>query len=283
MTPAIVEQARAKVNLALHVIGRRKDGMHELDSIVAFADCGDRLSLQRSEITCLEITGPFAHQLPTDGSNLILKAYDLLAQQVSCPPVLFQLEKNLPVASGIGGGSADAAAALRGLLRLTGHGVSESQLTTLALKLGADVPVCLRGEAVRMRGVGEQLEAIQDISAKAIVLANPLQGCATASVFKALGLAPGQAHGTALDVHDAQSWRNDLTEPAISVVPEIAAVLRALPKMGAFSTVRMSGSGATCFGLMDDLESAVAAALRLQRFHPEWWVAAAPLATVSSS
>jgi 4-diphosphocytidyl-2-C-methyl-D-erythritol kinase len=277
MSEPIVEIARAKVNLALHVLGRRADGFHELDSIVAFADYGDHLTLAVSDQTSLTVTGPFAHDVPTGADNLVLRAHALLGALKDCPPVAFSLEKNLPVASGIGGGSADAAAALRGLLRITGENVAPSLLNDIALQLGADVPVCVNGKASRMRGLGEELSPLRNVLGGAIVLVNPLIPCGTAAVFKALGLENGQSFRSALDPTDPSHWRNDLTDAAISVVPEIADVLGAMRGISEFKTVRMSGSGATCFGLADDMTTASRIAAQLQVQHPTWWVVSAAL------
>jgi 4-diphosphocytidyl-2-C-methyl-D-erythritol kinase len=277
MPETIVEIARAKINLALHVLGRRSDGYHELDSIVAFADFGDRLTLEESDATSLAVTGPFAADVPVDAQNLVLRANTLFCEHIECLPVRFFLEKNLPVASGIGGGSADAAAALRGLLRLTDKIVPTEVMNKIALQLGADVPVCLLGQAVRMQGVGDVLTPLTKKTANAIVMANPLVPCGTAAVFKKLNLQNGQPFGSALDPDDQRQWRNDLTEPAVAVVPEIAKTLSALQAIEGLHTIRMSGSGATCFGLVDDVETATDIAMQLQRQHPDWWIVSAAL------
>jgi 4-diphosphocytidyl-2-C-methyl-D-erythritol kinase len=277
MPEAIVEIARAKVNLALHVLGRRDDGYHELDSIVGFAEVGDRLTLEAAPETRLLVTGPFSAEVPATEDNLVLKAHALLRQHVDCPPVSIHLEKNLPVASGIGGGSADAAATLRGLLRLVGKSLPQNVLDQVSLQLGADVPVCLQERAVRMQGVGEKLTALEQLPARAIVLVNPLKPCATAAVFKVLNLAAGQSFRIGLDVPQPSHWRNDLTEAALAVVPEISSVLQALEGTARLTVVRMSGSGATCFGLTDDVTSAREIAQQLQHQHPEWWIVAANL------
>jgi 4-diphosphocytidyl-2-C-methyl-D-erythritol kinase len=277
MSETIVEIACAKVNLALHVLGRRADGYHELDSIVAFADFGDRLALEVSDKTSLIVTGPFARDVPTSADNLVLRAHALLSAHIDCPHVAFSLEKNLPVASGIGGGSADAAATLRGLLRLTGETVAPSLLNDIALQLGADVPVCLRGKAVRMQGIGETLTPLAKTPDGAIVLVNPLLPCATSAVFKSLALANGQSFRSALDPADPSLWRNDMTDAAIAVVPEIANVLNVMTTLSGLNAVRMSGSGATCFGLTSNAASAARVAAQLQHQHPDWWIVSAAL------
>jgi 4-diphosphocytidyl-2-C-methyl-D-erythritol kinase len=277
MPETFEEFAPAKINLALHVLGRRADGYHELDSIVAFADVGDTLVLRRAVRTSLTVDGPFATGVPTTSENLILRAYDLLGMALSLPPIHFHLTKSLPVASGIGGGSADAAAALRGILRLSEQNLPPEALDAIALKLGADVPVCLFGKACRMQGVGERITPITKAPAPAIVLVNPQLPCSTAAVFKGMALAPGQNHLTAIDVSDHSSWRNDMTDAALMVQPQIGAVLQRLAKHAQLSNVRMSGSGATCFALSDSLEAAqhTAALLRVQK--PDWWIEAAKL------
>ncbi len=277
MPRSVVEIARAKINLALHVLGRRDDGYHELDSVVAFADFGDRLWLEPSHKTTIKVQGPFAHCLSSGEDNLVLRAHALLSAHVDCPNIAFTLEKNLPVASGIGGGSADAAAVLRGILRMMDQGVDAPVLNSIALKLGADVPVCLRGQAVRMQGVGETLTPLSNPLGGAIVLVNPLVPCSTASVFKTLGLVSGQSHRSALDPDMPGHWRNDLIDSAIEVVPEIAIVLDALRAQPELTSVRMSGSGATCFGLADDVAVAAHVARRMFAHHPNWWVVNAAL------
>ncbi|MEP7173123.1 MAG: 4-(cytidine 5'-diphospho)-2-C-methyl-D-erythritol kinase [Aestuariivirga sp.] len=277
------EQAHAKINLALHVMGRRADGYHELDSIVAFADVADVLTIAPADSVSLDITGPFAGDLPRDGTNTVLSAWRLLdgfsrQQGAGLAPVKFRLEKNLPVASGIGGGSADAAAALRGLIRLFEISVSEPDLSELALQLGADVPVCLLQKSSRMRGVGEIIEPIEIDLPEGIVLVNPRIPASTSKVFDSLNLECGQSFGAAIgSVHDIESWRNDLTAPAISLVPEITEVIGNLIFQPDIACSRMSGSGATCFGLFASLEKAQIAADAIAEKNPHWWVAATTL------
>lgn len=282
MLLAMDELAPAKINLALHVIGRRADGYHELDSVVAFADVADRLSLEPSSATSLEIVGPFAHALEANRGNLVLRAHALLAAHAAetgqhLPHYRFLLEKNLPVAAGIGGGSADAAAALRLLLRASGITLTLSEQSAVALKLGADVPACLSGQSCRMRGVGEQIERLELPEWKALVLVNPNVTSATAQVFSRLALSPGQPHGQPLDLRAPFSWRNDLQAPAQAMIPQIAHVLAALAAEPAIQIVRMSGSGATCFGSADSLAEAQAVAAVISRRYPFWWVKAAAI------
>ena len=279
----VSEQAHAKINLALHITGRRADGYHELDSIVAFADVADVLTIAPADSVSLDITGPFAGDLPRDGTNSVLSAWRLLddfsrQRGAALAPVKFSLEKNLPVASGIGGGSADAAAALRGLIRLFDISVSEQDLGELALQLGADVPVCLLQQSSRMRGIGEIVEPIEIDLPEGIVLVNPRIPASTSKVFESLNLQCGQSFGAAIgNLYDIESWRNDLTAPAVTLVPEIADVIGNLIFQPDIACSRMSGSGATCFGLFASLEKAQIAADSIAEKHPSWWVVATTL------
>lgn len=277
------ERAHAKINLALHVTGRRQDGYHELDSIVAFADVADVLTIAPADTVSLSMSGPFAGDLPGDGENSVTTAWNLLSefsgqQGVPITPVNFQLEKNLPVASGIGGGSADAAAALRGLMRYFGLKITPDDLSELALRLGADVPVCLRQHYSRMRGIGEIIEPVSLELPSAMVLVNPLIPAPTSKVFSTLNLQPGQSFGAGIvNLHDIESWRNDLTAPAVALVPEIAEVIGSLNFQPEIICSRMSGSGATCFGLFESLGAAQTAAESITQKHPAWWVVATTL------
>jgi 4-diphosphocytidyl-2-C-methyl-D-erythritol kinase len=282
MPNGVMEIAKAKINLALHVLGRRSDGYHELDSIVAFASIGDELVITKSDTLALYCSGMFGSQVPDGEENIILKAWHHLdkifaAKALSLPKVHVALTKNLPVASGIGGGSADAAAMLRGLLRLTDQKLSKSEIIVLAKSLGADVPVCFREVACQMQGIGEIITPITIELPRAIVLVNPLAACSTASVFTNLALKPGQSHHAALDLSSPSDWRNDMTRAAITAQPIIIKVLTTLETEPAFSAVRMSGSGATCFGLVSSMAQASAAAARLSVKNPGWWVRAAEL------
>ena len=282
MTSHVTERAKAKINLALHVLGRRVDGYHELDSVVAFADIGDELTISISDALSLSCNGKFATEVPSDGENIILKAWHHLdklfaAKDLALPKVHVALTKNLPVASGIGGGSADAAAMLRGLLRLTHQRLSETEIMSLAKNLGADVPVCFYEAACQMQGIGEIMTPLTIELPRAIVLVNPLAACPTASVFNNLALKPGQSHLTPLDLHSPSDWRNDMTHAAIVTQPIITQVLTSLKTEPSFSNVRMSGSGATCFGLVASMAQASAAAARLSVKNPGWWVQAAEL------
>lgn len=267
--------APAKVNLYLHVTGRRADGYHLLDSIAVFPAVGDVLHAAPAEALSLTVTGPFGTTLAEEPDNLVLRAARALAARLPAPApgARLVLEKNLPVASGIGGGSADAAAALRLLAQLWNATVA---LPALALPLGADVPVCLESRPARMGGIGETLGPAPMVPACGIVLVNPGVAVATPAVFRArtgdfspaARLPAGWGDATAMAA-DLARLRNDLEAPAITLCPLIAAVLAALRAVPTCLLARMSGSGATCFGLFADTASAVAAARALGR--PGWW------------
>ncbi len=268
---AIFEVARAKINLALLVLGRKADGYHEIDSVVAFADVGDRLEIELGTRQALTVSGRFASDVPTGSENIIWKAFRHLNGLMPLPPVEVKLEKNLPVASGIGGGSADAAALLRGLLRLAGASLTDDQIAGLAA-IGADVPVCFVGKPAHMTGIGEKLSVLTEMLPPALVLVNPLVACSTAEVFQAMALQSGTMRPAPV----MAAWRNDMTAAAIQVQPLISDVLSALHKTVLFP-VLMSGSGATCFGIARSFEEAEAEAAVLSAQNPQWWVKAARL------
>jgi 4-diphosphocytidyl-2-C-methyl-D-erythritol kinase len=281
------QTARAKINLALHVTARRDDGYHELDSLVAFADCADELRLEQSRQTELTVGGPFADALSAtgDGPNIVLKAVDALRARWPdrYEPVSINLEKNLPVASGIGGGSSDAAATLRALQALFGPVDDVGELGRIALELGADVPVCLVSATCRMRGIGEDLHPVENMPSFDAVLVNPGVAVSTPSIFRSIGLSPGETAFDAMPELPAdasmadwigwlQGCRNDLQHAAQEVEPLITEVLAMIARSPGCRLHRMSGSGATCFGLFDDPEHAHAAAEQLRRQKPHWWV-----------
>ncbi|TWF57286.1 4-(cytidine 5'-diphospho)-2-C-methyl-D-erythritol kinase [Neorhizobium alkalisoli] len=277
----LFELAPAKINLALHVVGRRDDGYHLLESIVTFADRGDRLAFSAAETDRFTLSGRFSPLLgdaeAADGNNLVLKARDRLRQLLrnkgqAAPPVAIHLEKNLPVAAGIGGGSADAAAALRGLVRLWGAEVSENELGELGLSLGADVPMCIRGEALMAKGIGEELTALSSLPSLSLVLGNPLIGVSTPDIFRRLSNRENPPI-----VEQGDNWlaylktlRNDLEPPARSLVREIDEISNLIGAEGA-SLVRMSGSGATCFGIFSSKAQAETAAANLSSRRPDWY------------
>jgi 4-diphosphocytidyl-2-C-methyl-D-erythritol kinase len=283
---AVTAFAPAKVNLYLHLIGRRVDGYHLVDSLVAFADIGDRISARPSTALTLEIDGPEAVRLAgLGGGNLVLSAGRLLAGHAGVAAgAALRLQKNLPVASGIGGGSSDAAAALRALCALWRVSIAEEDLRRLGSRLGADVPVCLHAGAAWVGGIGEQIEPAPSLPPAGIVLANPRIALPTAAVFAARRGAFGQCGRFAPMPHDAAGLaralslrRNDLTEAAIGRVPKIAAVLAALARLPGALIARMSGSGASCFALFADRAAAEEARAALARAEPGWWTAAGGL------
>jgi 4-diphosphocytidyl-2-C-methyl-D-erythritol kinase len=290
----LADEGRAKVNLTLRVVGRRADGYHELESVVAFADCADRLTLEPGAKLSLTTTGPLAEACGETADNLVLKAARLLSESVPDLKVgAFTLDKVLPVAAGIGGGSADAAAALRLLARLNGIAPDDARLLDVALETGADVPVCLRSHACDMTGVGEGLLPL-DVPKLPSVLVNPRVPVATKDVFAALGLRNGELLVGATDVIESPAWPdggasiddwiealaivpNDLEAPAKRIQPAIGEVLSALGRADGVLLSRMSGSGATCFAIFADAAKAQAAAEQLRRDHPVWWVHAGVL------
>jgi 4-diphosphocytidyl-2-C-methyl-D-erythritol kinase len=274
---SLTEPAPAKVNLFLHVIGRRADGYHLLDSLAVFTEMGDTLAATAAEALSLHIEGPFAAGLAAEPDNLVLRASRALAAQIGMAPRgRLALHKNLPVASGIGGGSADAAAALRLLCRLWQIAPDAAALARIAAGLGADVPVCLASRASRMGGVGERLDPAPSLPDCGIVLINPGVALATADVFRArqggwsaAALLPGEWPDAAAMAGDLGALRNDLQAAAISLQPVIGDVLAALAGAGGCLLARMSGSGATCFGLFANAGAAARAAEALRR--PGWW------------
>ena len=270
------ERARAKVNLTLHVIGRRPDGYHDLESLVAFADVGDLLELRVGLDLGLVVVGPAADATGRLEDNAVLKAARLFAARFpDARTGAFRLDKRLPVAAGIGGGSADAAAALRLLARINDMDEGAPVLFEIARVVGADVPVCLAGQPCMMRGIGERLSPIVMPTLPAL-LVNPRVPVETPRVFEALGLALGQVarqeseDGDALD--HLRAGVNDLQIPAMRVEPVIATLLNALGELPRARLVRMSGSGGTCFALFDDKVDADVAKGILAAAHPQWWI-----------
>jgi 4-diphosphocytidyl-2-C-methyl-D-erythritol kinase len=275
------EQAPAKVNLSLRITGRRPDGYHELDSCVVFTEWADRLTIGAGDRLDLALTGPFAPALADQPDNLVIRAARRLAAHVGrAPDVRLILDKRIPVAAGLGGGSADAAATLRGLNRLWGLGLGSAELLAIALELGADVPVCLLGRSARMRGIGEQIERL-DLPALDLVLASPDRAVSTAQVFSSVGaigpaLGPDQPMPT--DRAELLEWLrasgNDLEAPARRLAPVIDRAIDAIAAQPGCRLARMTGSGATCFGVFDDPQEATLAAAAVRRARPAWWVVA---------
>jgi 4-diphosphocytidyl-2-C-methyl-D-erythritol kinase len=285
----LIEDGRAKVNLTLRVVGRRADGYHDLESMVAFADCADRLSLTPGPKLDLKTTGPLGQDCGEAADNLVFKAAQLLGDRV---PDLklgqFTLDKVLPVAAGIGGGSADAAAALRLLAQANGIAIDDSRLIEVAQLTGADVPVCLASHACVMTGVGETLLPLS-LPKMPCVMVNPRVAVATKDVFEALGLRNGELLVGATDVMRATAWpedgasvedwvevlaagANDLEAPATRLQPVIGEVLSALSATNGAWLARMSGSGATCFAIYENTAEAQRAAQKISLDHPDWWV-----------
>lgn len=259
--------APAKINLTLHVTGQRANGYHLLESLVVFAGVGDRIVVTEAAEATLTVTGPMAKGVPIDTSNLVLQSADLLGVTAK-----ITLEKHLPTAAGVGGGSSDAAATLRALHDLTG----QSLPVDMGLSLGADVPVCLEARAALMAGIGEQVTPVPSLPALPAVLVNPRVGVSTQDVFRALTTKsnpPMETLPTMQDVQGVCDWlarqRNDLEGPARQAQPVIDDVLEALD---AALLARMSGSGATCFGIYPDTMVASHAAEVIRKNHPEWWV-----------
>jgi 4-diphosphocytidyl-2-C-methyl-D-erythritol kinase len=287
---AVAAFAPAKVNLYLHVTGRRDDGYHLLDSLVAFVDIGDRLRAEPATSLSLTVDGPEAADLTAVADdNLVLRAAHLLADRAGITAgAALHLDKHLPVAAGIGGGSSDAAAALLALKRLWRISLEDEALSALGARLGADIPACLYGRAVWVGGIGERLEpaALPDAG---VLLVNPRAALPTAAVFAArrgpfgdvgrFAPIPGEASALARAL---MQCRNDLTQAAIDLVPEIAAVLAQLSRLPGSLLARMSGSGATCFALFADRAAAEAARSVVAATEPRWWCAAGGFVSWSS-
>ena len=290
----LTETARAKVNLTLRVLGRRADGYHDIESLVVFADCADTLTLTPGPDLLLATGGPGAKDCGEMSDNLVVRVALLLGE---CIPGLtlgrFTLDKHLPVAAGIGGGSADAAAALRLLARANNLAIDDPRIVSVARETGADIPVCLASRACTMTGVGENLSML-DIPAMPCVMVNPRVGVATKDVFTALGLGKGELLAGIGDVMLSRGWpedgasfdawieaighgTNDLEKPALKVEPIIGDVLQALRETDGVRLARMSGSGATCFAIFASEADARAAAQLIARAYPAWWVHAGVL------
>jgi len=275
--------APAKINLFLHVGEKRADGFHELESLVAFANVGDELRFDPSNELSLEIIGPFSSSLGGDQTNIVARAAAALAEKsgMKCAARI-KLTKNLPVSSGIGGGSADAAATLRGLTALWKISISTAGLKAIAESLGSDVPVCLASTGSWMEGRGERVARAPALPEMGLVLVNPGVAISTAQVFatlkrrRGLGVVkPRQFPTSDRLLEFLRENSNDLELPARLIAPGIGEALDALKNSEGAELVRMSGSGATAFGLYKEVSKAAAAAANLSRLKPEWWVAAA--------
>ena len=272
--------APAKINLALHVVGQRSDGYHLLETLVVFADFGDRIQVEDAERDHFTIEGPYAADLDASAPNLVTRARDALRRETNkaAAPLAIRLEKNLPVASGIGGGSADAAATLNAIAAL--RGIEPALLTNVAPSLGADVPMCLAGAPLLARGAGERIEPLNHFPALDLVLVNPGVAESTPAVFSALATKHNPPLPTLPAIaaaRDAAGWlataANHLQPPAVALEPAIDAALDEITQSGAL-LARMSGSGATCFGLYADRASAEHAAHAILTARPGWFIKA---------
>jgi 4-diphosphocytidyl-2-C-methyl-D-erythritol kinase len=304
----IVEAAPAKINLALHVRARRADGYHEIETLFAFLRDGDIVSIEESDRDRFALVGPFAGALRDDANNLVLAARDAFAAAHGpLPPLTITLDKHLPVASGVGGGSADAAATLRVLARL--KGVDPAGLAEVALELGSDVPACLLGKNAMGEGRGEKLQLVDGLSDIPVLLVNPGVAVSTAAVFRGWdgadrgplfnrhpGLVPGSTvpqtpsagavlHGGCRDEPGMTGWlkvaikgRNDLEAAAREIAPIIGDVIDLLAAQSGVTLARMSGSGATCFALFDSEAARSAAAQAIRSAQPSWWCLESTLA-----
>jgi 4-diphosphocytidyl-2-C-methyl-D-erythritol kinase len=281
----VEELAPAKINLDLYVTGRRADGYHELDSLTAFTAFGDRLALREHDRLELELRGPLAGPLAAEPDNLVLRAARGLAAFAGRKAaVRITLDKRIPVAAGLGGGSADAAAALRGLNRLWRLSMAPADLAGIAAELGADVPVCLAGRTARMRGKGEQIELWDGLPPLAVLLVNPNLPLATAAVFGALEAIPSAGERSWPPPCEADAFlawlgtgANHLEAPAVRLLPQIQDVLALLAAQDGCALARMSGSGATCFGLFATPAARDLAAAAIGRARPGWWLAASTI------
>jgi 4-diphosphocytidyl-2-C-methyl-D-erythritol kinase len=286
----LTERAPAKINLTLHILGRRADGFHDLESLVAFAGCGDTLTLTPGGDLSLAVDGPTAQAAGDGDDNLVLRAARAFAERAPGATLgAFRLTKRLPVAAGLGGGSADAAAALRLLARANSMAPDDPRLHEAARSVGSDVPVCLASRARMMAGVGDDLGAGVKLPPLFAVLVNPGVALPTKDVFGKLGLSPGEAtaNGKHPAIRDApeidallpalKRARNDLEDPAAVLQPKIVHALAAIAAARGCRLARMSGSGATCYGLFETCRSAGRAAKAMRRDHPDWWVKATAL------
>lgn len=271
--------APAKLNLFLHVTGKRPDGYHTLQSLMVFVDIGDNLAISPHDHFEIEVSGRFATSLQNPTDNLVYKAAMLLSEHYKIPPrAKISLTKNLPIAAGIGGGSSDAAATLRGLVRLWNLPESIDMLMPLAQKIGTDVPACLHRKPLWAEGIGEKITPISDVQDMHFVLVNPHVPTPTASVFKNFAGNFSTPVPLSTNVDSVRTYRNDLTDAAIITTPVIRDVLAALSTTRGCLFHRLSGSGATCFGLYDSADAAHHAARTLQKNYPDWWIVSVGMA-----
>ena len=279
----VVRLAPAKVNLALHVTGRRADGYHLLDSVAVFTDMGDRVEIAPADRLTLAVGGQFAAHAPGDERDLSWRAASAFFEQTRLKAgASIRVEKNIPAGAGLGGGSSDAAAVLLALNALHGSRLSPEELRAIGLRIGADVPMCLAGHALRACGVGEEISPLDGWPALPMVLVWPGRPVSTADVFRTLvrrenpPLSYPPSGRSAVDIAIwLLSCRNDLEPPAIAIAPEIGDVLSALRATEGCLLARMSGSGSACFAVFQRKSEADAAADRLRKNEPRWWIAAA--------
>jgi len=279
MVETLVEHAPAKINLALHVREKRADGYHALHTIFAFADVGDTLSAAPADALSLAVEGPFAAGLADEPDNLVLRAARALAEEAGVEQgAALTLTKNLPIASGIGGGSADAAAALRLLNRLWGTGFDEERLCAIGARLGADIPACVLSRTCRGEGRGDELTGLpaSNLGGLSVLLVNPRVALSTAQVFAAWDGQDRGPLGRGDPLEAAMKGRNDLESPASILKPVIGQVLAELTRQRPL-IARMSGSGATCFALFGSFAQCLIARQTLADDHPDWWVQAGRL------
>ena len=279
----IRETARAKVNLTLHIKGKRSDGYHELESLVVFADVCDELIFTPASEDSLSLEGPFAGLV--DGENLVLKAKRAVASWLGVTiHGAFRLKKNIPVAAGLGGGSSDAAAAIRALLKVCDNAAPAKAFISQSAAIGADVPVCLQNSAAWMCGLGERVTPVSGLTPLPAILVNPRIKLSTAAVFKTLNAKPLQPEEVGpppafpgwKTPQEAAAWlkegRNDLEAPAIALEPAVERVLATLRRLDGCLLSRLSGSGPTCFGIFSTQDAAGEAAREIERGYPKWWV-----------
>ena len=272
--------APVKINLSLQIIGRRNDGFHLLESLIVFADQGDGLTVSSADTLSLTIKGPFAGSLSTDKNNLVMKAAALLADFHKIrPKAHIELNKNIPIASGLGGGSADAAATLHALTKLWRFPISDQDLNKIAEQIGSDVPVCLNQKSAIMEGIGERVHRLGNLPKFGILLVNSNFPVSTQEVFQKYGAnfsAPGSLNQIPKDRETLlkllHSLQNDLTQASINTAPEIKNVLSVLSDLNNQLLVRLSGSGGTCFALFENTKNAQEAAEKLNKKFPDWWI-----------
>jgi 4-diphosphocytidyl-2-C-methyl-D-erythritol kinase len=280
----ITVPAAAKINLCLRILGRRPDGYHDLESVVVFADFGDCLTVAKAagQDDHLRVDGAFSQTLAVTENNIVSQAVQAFRSHYpQTPRVAMQLQKNLPVAAGIGGGSSDAAACLRALCQLNDMTPETTPLRSIALGLGADVPVCLVGRAAMMSGIGAEISALPNWPSFGVLLVNPHVGLSTAAVFAAHQASPRSALPAADMIQDQatavdylKNAGNDLTAAALQTAPVVQEVLTRLAQQPQVLFHAMSGSGATCFGLFANAAEARTACQQLQKAEPDWWLRA---------